>query len=171
MNGQQQNAVGEAGVFDFLPGAEQRQRVLLHIAEIIVDAANIVLFQLIGQKRPDFRNGQHLLEHTDDDQIAKVRAVIALFDRRRQHLELDIVVDHGRGQPLRLGIAKIDAQAVVDHRHHLVHIELQRGQLVVARDAVGVNLLCPGLQPFLRMGHAKDSSLQCTVLKISITQS
>ena len=64
-------------------------------------------------------------------------AAVFLFHRRRQHAELDIVVDHGGGQPLAVRI-RVGGEKALRQQQHLIHVQLQIRQLFPAGQQVRV---------------------------------
>ena len=81
------------------------------------------------------------------DQEHHVLTAVFFPDRGKEHLVLDIIVDHGLGQELVSGgIPRQAAQALLQEGGHLVHVEVDARDILHADIGKGIK---DRLQPFV----------------------
>ena len=88
----------------------------------------------------DFRYGERLLKGADDDEVCDVGARVLLACGRCQHALLHVVVHHGTRDDLLAGLVQ-RSQRVFEKTHQLVHVQVDGGYLVVAREVQGDEML------------------------------
>ena len=80
--------------------------------------------------RPYISDRQKALHVIDHDEEHHVFAAVLLFNRGNEDFVLDVVVDHGFGQELIVvGVPGNAAQAVLQKGRHLIHVEVDAGNI------------------------------------------
>ena len=137
----------------------------LLLGKTVVNVLHLLLGQRGREHLLDVGNADALLQTADHQKIGQMDPGIPLFDRCGHDFFAHIVVDGGGGHHgIHAHFLGQKAQIAVEQGHHLIHVKIQRGQLVPGGERVLVQIGFP-------FAHPLDDAFAIVMHSISLAQS